>query len=113
MSRACYEKVSALFSSRFFFFFSLSLHYTAIPRDESSSGESVNAILGDHNVDKQMTDSLGEVGSTRIRFMCFLCLLNWIFFVQVAYLMADISHVDHDQIKDLYESLEGLSRTSL
>jgi D-3-phosphoglycerate dehydrogenase len=47
----------------------------------------VNEILGDHNVDKQMTDSRGEV----------------------AYLMADISDVDTSNIKDLYEKLESLS----
>lgn len=47
----------------------------------------VNEVLGDHNVDKQMTDSRGDV----------------------AYLMADISNVDATTIKDLYERLEGLS----
>jgi D-3-phosphoglycerate dehydrogenase len=47
----------------------------------------VNEILGDHNVDKQMTDSRGDV----------------------AYLMADISNVDNSTIKDLYERLESLS----
>ncbi|PKY05349.1 D-3-phosphoglycerate dehydrogenase 2 [Aspergillus campestris IBT 28561] len=47
----------------------------------------VNEILGDHNVDKQMTDSRGDV----------------------AYLMADISSVDNATIKDLYERLESLS----
>lgn len=47
----------------------------------------VNEILGDHNVDKQMTDSRGDV----------------------AYLMADISNVNVDEIKDLYQSLEQLS----
>ncbi|RAL05667.1 D-3-phosphoglycerate dehydrogenase [Aspergillus ibericus CBS 121593] len=46
----------------------------------------VNEILGDHNVDKQMTDSRGDV----------------------AYLMADISNVDNTTIKDLYERLESL-----
>ncbi|KAG8630749.1 hypothetical protein KVT40_002368 [Elsinoe batatas] len=46
----------------------------------------VNDILGDHNVDKQMTDSRGEV----------------------AYLMADISDVNVAEIKDLYQSLEEL-----
>ncbi|PYH40687.1 D-3-phosphoglycerate dehydrogenase [Aspergillus saccharolyticus JOP 1030-1] len=46
----------------------------------------VNEILGDHNVDKQMTDSRGDV----------------------AYLMADISDVDNSTIKDLYERLESL-----
>ncbi|KAI5308401.1 hypothetical protein KEM55_005821, partial [Ascosphaera atra] len=45
----------------------------------------VNEILGDHNVDKQMTDSRGDV----------------------AYLMADISNVTREQIKDLYERLEA------
>ncbi|KAI9924342.1 Phosphoglycerate dehydrogenase ser3 [Aspergillus wentii] len=47
----------------------------------------VNEVLGDHNVDKQMTDSRGDV----------------------AYLMADISNVDTTTIKDLYERLESLS----
>jgi len=46
----------------------------------------VNEILGDHNVDKQMTDSRGAV----------------------AYLMADISNVNTSEIKDLYQSLEDL-----
>ncbi|KAK5722581.1 D-3-phosphoglycerate dehydrogenase 2 [Elasticomyces elasticus] len=46
----------------------------------------VNEILGDHNVDKQMTDSRGDV----------------------AYLMADISNVNTSEIKDLYQSLEDL-----
>ncbi|KAL2813334.1 hypothetical protein BDW59DRAFT_154869 [Aspergillus cavernicola] len=47
----------------------------------------VNEVLGDHNVDKQMTDSRGDV----------------------AYLMADVSNVDNTTIKDLYERLESLS----
>jgi len=46
----------------------------------------VNEIIGDHNVDKQMTDSRGDV----------------------AYLMADISDVNTVTIKDLYERLESL-----
>ena len=46
----------------------------------------VNDILGHHNVDKQMTDSRGDV----------------------AYLMADISNVNVSEIKDLYQSLEDL-----
>lgn len=46
----------------------------------------VNEVLGDHNVDKQMTDSRGDV----------------------AYLMADISDVNNNQIKELYQSLEDL-----
>jgi len=48
----------------------------------------VNEILSDHNVDKQMTDSRGDV----------------------AYLMADISDVDNATIKDIYEQLESLQR---
>jgi D-3-phosphoglycerate dehydrogenase / 2-oxoglutarate reductase len=50
----------------------------------------VNQILADHNVDKQMTDSKGEV----------------------AYLMADVSSVDQNEIKDLWQSLEDLSGKS-
>jgi D-3-phosphoglycerate dehydrogenase / 2-oxoglutarate reductase len=51
----------------------------------------VNEVLADHNVDKQMTDSKGEV----------------------AYLMADVSNVDQAEIKDLWQNLEDLSRESL
>jgi D-3-phosphoglycerate dehydrogenase / 2-oxoglutarate reductase len=47
----------------------------------------VNEVLADHNVDKQMTDSKGEV----------------------AYLMADISDVTKEEILGLYENLESLS----
>ncbi|KAK2598984.1 D-3-phosphoglycerate dehydrogenase 2 [Conoideocrella luteorostrata] len=47
----------------------------------------VNEILGDHNVDKQISDSRGDV----------------------AYLMADISNVRYEEIKDITESLESLS----
>ncbi|KAG9786084.1 D-3-phosphoglycerate dehydrogenase 2 [Exophiala dermatitidis] len=46
----------------------------------------VNEILGDHNVDKQMTDSRGDV----------------------AYLMADISNVREEEIAQLYRELESL-----
>jgi D-3-phosphoglycerate dehydrogenase / 2-oxoglutarate reductase len=46
----------------------------------------VNEILGDHNVDKQMTDSKGDT----------------------AYLMADISNVKEGEVADLYKDLEGL-----
>lgn len=66
---------------------------------------SVNEVLGDHNVDKQMTDSRGEVcplisytdGSLRLTTF------------QVAYLMADISNVNVRDISDLYHRLESLS----
>ncbi|KFA60938.1 hypothetical protein S40285_05793 [Stachybotrys chlorohalonatus IBT 40285] len=47
----------------------------------------VNEILGDHNVDKQITDSRGDL----------------------AYLMADVSNVRFEEIKNIYESLEALS----
>ncbi|KAM4055968.1 d-isomer specific 2-hydroxyacid dehydrogenase, NAD binding domain-containing protein [Hirsutella rhossiliensis] len=47
----------------------------------------VNEILGDHNVDKQISDSRGDV----------------------AYLMADVSNVRYGQIKDISESLNALS----
>ncbi|KAL2076115.1 hypothetical protein VTL71DRAFT_1058 [Oculimacula yallundae] len=47
----------------------------------------VNEILGDHNVDKQITDNKGDV----------------------AYLMADISDVQVHQIKEISDALEGLS----
>lgn len=47
----------------------------------------VNSILGDHNVDKQMSDSRGDV----------------------AYLMADISNCSYNDLKGLYESLDSLS----
>ena len=46
----------------------------------------VNEILGDHNVDKQMTDARGDV----------------------AYLMADVSNVNVSEIKNLYQNLEDL-----
>ena len=46
----------------------------------------VNEILSDHNVDKQMTDSRGDV----------------------AYLMADISDVNTSEINTLYQNLEDL-----
>ena len=45
----------------------------------------VNNILADHNIDKQMTDSRGDV----------------------AYLMADVSQVQEGELSDLFASLEG------
>jgi D-3-phosphoglycerate dehydrogenase len=45
----------------------------------------VNNILADHNIDKQMTDSKGDV----------------------AYLMADVSQVQESELADLFASLEG------
>jgi D-3-phosphoglycerate dehydrogenase len=49
--------------------------------------KAVNLILGDHNVDKQITDNKGDV----------------------AYLMADISDVKPSEIKEISDSLEALS----
>lgn len=66
----------------------------------------MNEIIGDHNVDKQMTDSRGDVSSFTQRMMSERQPANCI---QVAYLMADISNLDNATIKDLYERLESLS----
>ncbi|KAJ9642915.1 D-3-phosphoglycerate dehydrogenase 2 [Coniosporium apollinis] len=60
---------------------------TFIHRNVPGVLRSVNKILGDHNVDKQMTDSRGEV----------------------AYLMADISDVNQNEIKAIWADLEGIS----
>jgi len=50
-----------------------------------------------------MTDSRGEVGLRG------LPLWEYANVSKVAYLMADISNVNSNEIKDLYESLENLS----
>jgi hypothetical protein len=47
----------------------------------------VNEIVGNHNVDKQISDSKGDV----------------------AYMMADVSDVGTDDLKEISESLEALS----
>ncbi|RYP48966.1 hypothetical protein DL768_005238 [Monosporascus sp. mg162] len=47
----------------------------------------VNEILGNHNVDKQISDSKGDI----------------------AYLMADVSDVQTSDIKDIYDSLDALT----
>ncbi|TDZ37188.1 D-3-phosphoglycerate dehydrogenase 1 [Colletotrichum trifolii] len=47
----------------------------------------VNEILGNHNVDKQITDSKGDI----------------------AYLMADVSNVKAEDIKEISDSLDSLS----
>lgn len=68
----------------------------------------MNEILGDHNVDKQMTDSRGDVCSLK-RKKSLLLKRTPDNQIQVAYLMADISDVGAATIKDLYERLESLS----
>ena len=47
----------------------------------------VNEVLGEHNVEKQMSDSRGHI----------------------AYAMADVRDVSKSEIQELYEALEGLS----
>ncbi|TVY19086.1 D-3-phosphoglycerate dehydrogenase 2 [Lachnellula arida] len=59
----------------------------SLTMDEPNHVRAVNEILGDHNVDKQITDNKGDV----------------------AYLMADISNVQSSEIKDISDSLESLS----
>ena len=49
--------------------------------------KTVNDILSNHNIEKQFSDSNGEI----------------------AYLMADISSVDQSDIKDIYEQLNQTS----
>ncbi|KAH8598031.1 hypothetical protein B0O99DRAFT_52444 [Bisporella sp. PMI_857] len=51
----------------------------------------VNEILGDHNVEKQITDNKGDV----------------------AYLMADVSDVPFSELQNISDSLESLSCTSI
>lgn len=48
--------------------------------------KSVNAILGAYNVERQLSDSKGDI----------------------AYLMADIAHVSNDSIKDIYDQISVL-----
>ncbi len=66
----------------------------------------MNEIFGDHNVDKQTTDSRGEV-SLRPQSTYLILFTDW--GTQMAYLMADISNVNTNEIKDLWQNLEGLS----
>jgi 2-phospho-L-lactate guanylyltransferase (CobY/MobA/RfbA family) len=55
--------------------------------ESEANSRIVNGILLHHNIEKQMSDSRGEV----------------------AYLMADISDVKEEEIRDLFQSLEELS----
>ncbi|KAM0788615.1 D-3-phosphoglycerate dehydrogenase 2 [Microbotryomycetes sp. NB124-2] len=45
----------------------------------------INSILGEHNVEKQFSDSKGDI----------------------AYLLADVTHVDEAEIKEIYEAIAG------
>ena len=64
----------------------LSLRYCVVELGGANAAL-VNGILLHHNIEKQMSDSRGEV----------------------AYLMADISEVKEAEIKDLFQSLQELS----
>lgn len=64
----------------------------------------MNEILGDHNVDKQITDNKGDV-SILLQTVLLIMTDN----SQVAYLMADISNVQTSEIKEISDSLEALS----
>ena len=75
-----------------------------VVEDKVLTDDVVNRILVNHNIEKQMSDSRGEV-CWSIR--CGMKRSTNVF--QVAYLMADISDVKEAEIKDLYQSLEDLS----
>lgn len=54
-----------------------------VHRNEPGVLRNINAILAAHNIEKQFSDSKGDI----------------------AYLMADISGVGHDEVKDIYEAI--------
>lgn len=54
-----------------------------VHRNEPGVLRAINAILGGHNIEKQFSDSKGDI----------------------AYLMADISGVSHSEVKDLFEAI--------
>lgn len=56
-----------------------------VHRNEPGVLRAINAILGSHNIEKQFSDSKGDI----------------------AYLMADISGVGHEEVKDIYEAIAG------
>lgn len=64
----------------------------------------VNEILGEHNVEKQISDSRGDV-SIYLRGLGAQTLMLF----QCAYLMADISSVQTSDLRDILDSLEALS----
>lgn len=61
-----------------------------VHRNEPGVLRNINAILGNHNIEKQFSDSKGDI----------------------AYLMADISDVDYEEVKDLYEAINS-TRTNI
>jgi D-3-phosphoglycerate dehydrogenase len=63
----------------------------------------VNEILGDHNVDKQITDNKDDVS-----FETSLYDVHRLTQDQVAYLMADISDVAISDIREISDALEAL-----
>ncbi|KAK4687704.1 hypothetical protein P7C73_g2410, partial [Tremellales sp. Uapishka_1] len=56
-----------------------------VHRNEPGVLRSINAILGSHNIEKQYSDSKGDI----------------------AYLMADISGVGEEEVKDIYDAIKG------
>ncbi|WOO78805.1 D-3-phosphoglycerate dehydrogenase 2 [Vanrija pseudolonga] len=56
-----------------------------VHRNEPGVLRAINAILGSHNIEKQFSDSKGDI----------------------AYLMADISGVGIEEVKDIYEAIKG------
>ncbi|KAL7422708.1 D-3-phosphoglycerate dehydrogenase 2 [Cryptotrichosporon argae] len=56
-----------------------------VHRNEPGVLRAINAILGSHNIEKQFSDSKGDI----------------------AYLMADISGVGQEEVKDIYEAIKG------
>lgn len=56
-----------------------------VHKNEPGVLRQINAILGSHNIEKQFSDSKGDI----------------------AYLMADISGVSHSEVKSIYEAING------
>ncbi|BEI79613.1 hypothetical protein CcaverHIS002_0101420 [Cutaneotrichosporon cavernicola] len=56
-----------------------------VHRNEPGVLRAINAILANHNIEKQFSDSKGDV----------------------AYLMADISGVGHEEVREIYEAING------
>lgn len=69
----------------------------------------VNEILGNHNVDKQISDNKGDVRFANPLYFSFLFLPFPNHTRQTAYLMADISDVKAGDLKEITDNLEALS----